>query len=243
MNVPSFPAPDVLLERLVRCLETNLPRDQRHLKHELLPTRVEEPPTEEFLGRLAVQLGMQRYDLFLIVDLAIPDDELLFDERASRALPRLVDRALTLPAIDLRRMREYARSMVEFPQAVHPRAYRSREQYPAGFGSLLVRMLALRNLGWSSAAQVMFLMSGVYLSASTIGAIGRGVRELDPELLNGFAAVLGIPVGVLACLTGLEIPVVPERPEAVVETSALLWDVRHLSGEQVQQVLHLVSSR
>ncbi|MEX3103132.1 MULTISPECIES: hypothetical protein [unclassified Streptomyces] len=63
-------------------------------------------------------------------------------------------------------------------------------------------MLALRNLGWSSAAQVVYLMSGVCISPSTIGAVGRGGREIDSELLNGFAVVLGIPLTVLESLTG-----------------------------------------
>ncbi|MER7671405.1 hypothetical protein ABTY61_23480 [Kitasatospora sp. NPDC096128] len=183
---------------------------------------------------------MQSHDLFLIAGLALPDDALHFDEAASRALPALVQRALTLPASSRRRLREFARSLAEGPNTFPPRKTLPFEQYPPGFGSLFVRMLALRNLGWSSAAKVMYLMSDVYLSAATIGAIGRGVKELDPEVLGGFAAVLGVPVAVLASLVGMpQISASPRRPEEVVDTAALIWDVRHLTAEQVRQVSHL----
>jgi hypothetical protein len=182
---------------------------------------------------------MRSHDLFLVAGLAIPDDALHFDEEASRELPQLVKRVLTLRASDRQRLRDCARSLAEVPQTLTPKR-RSLAQYPAGFGSLLVRMLALRNLGWSSAAKVMYLMSGVYLSAATIGAVGRGVKELDPELLDGFAAVLGVPVEVLATLTGThQKPVSRKKSRKVIETAALLWDVRHLTAEQVRQVSHL----
>ncbi|MFE1311375.1 hypothetical protein [Streptomyces sp. NPDC058755] len=196
--------------------------------------------SEEFLCRLAQQVGMQSHDLFLVAGLAIPDDALHFDEEASRELPQLVKHTLTLSASHRQRLRDCAQSLADVPRAAPPSEKRLFEQYPPGYGSLLVRMLALRNLGWSSAAKVMYLMSGVYLSAATVGAVGRGVRELDPELLNGFAAVLGVPVDILASLTGMpQMPVSPGHAEEVVETAALLWDVRHLAAGQVRQVLRL----
>ncbi len=98
-------------------------------------------------------------------------------------------------------------------------------------------MLALRNLGWTSAAKVMAQMSGVYLAASTIGAVGRGVKELDATLLNGFAAVLGVRVEILGRLTG--VPASGDLAENVAATAALLWEVRHLSAAQVREVSHL----
>jgi hypothetical protein len=186
---------------------------------------------------------MQSHDLFLVAGLAIPDDALLFDEEAGRELPRLVQRALPLPASGRQRLRDCARSLPEVSQTVSPRKQRPYEQYPPGFGSLLVRMLALRNLGWSSAAKVMYLMSGVYLSAATIGAVGRGVKELDGELLDGFAAVLGVPVAVLASSTGVHQTAASRRPAAeIVDTAALLWDVRHLTAGQVRQVSQLADA-
>lgn len=117
------------------------------------------------------------------------------------------------------------------------------EQYPPGFGSLLVGMLELRNLGWSSAAKVMYLMSGVYLSPATIGAIGRGTRELDADLLDGFSAVLGIPVETLEVLTGVGGTETSNRHSVqVTETASLLWDVRNLTAAQVRDVSDVVKA-
>ncbi|MEU6070209.1 hypothetical protein ABZ864_38695 [Streptomyces sp. NPDC047082] len=240
MEFPEYPNPDVLLARLVRSSEVGLPQGNAFPKEEHPPNRVEEPPTEEFLSRLAERVGLQSHDLFLIAGRVIPDDALRFDEEASRELPQLVKRALALPASGRQRLRDRARFLAELPPTVFPGGKRSLGQYPPGFGSLLVRMLALRNLGWSSAAKVMYLMSGVYLSAATIGAVGRGVKELDPELLNGFAAVLGVPDDLLASLTGMnQLPVSRRRREEVIETAALLWDVRHLAARQVRQLSHM----
>ncbi|WSP67509.1 hypothetical protein OG466_26790 [Streptomyces sp. NBC_01240] len=241
MDLPTYPDPGVLLARLVRSQENGLPHDTGVPVSELSSIPADQPPTEEFLHRLAERLGMQSHDLFLVAGLTIPDGALLFDEEAGRELPKLVQRALRLPASGRQRLRDFAQSLAEVPpQTIPPKRQRPYEQYPPGFGSLLVRMLALRNLGWSSAAKVMYLMSGVYLSAATIGAVGRGVEELDAELLNGFAAVLGIPVAVLASLTGVHQAAAGRRgsPESV-DTAALLWEVRHLTGRQVREVSYL----
>lgn len=234
MDFPAYPNPDELLTRLVQCQGTGL------YESELSLIRMGESPTEEFLNRLAEQVGLQSHDLFLVAGLDIPDEALHFDEEASRELPKLVQRALILPAPSRQRLRDFARSLTGMSNVVPPKKKHSFEQYPPGFGSLLVRMLALRNLGWSSAAKVMYLMSGVYLSAATIGAVGRGVKDLDAEILHGFATVLGVPVAVLSSLT--DISIMAEVRRNSVETTgiaALLWDVRHLTAEQVRQVSNL----
>ncbi|MER7467070.1 hypothetical protein [Streptomyces sp. NPDC097981] len=186
---------------------------------------------------------MQSQDLFLVAGLAIPDDELLFDQEASRELPQLVRRALFLPAPDRQRLRDCARSLAEVPETLSQGNRSLYGQYPPGLGSLLVQMLALRNLGWSSAAKVMYLMSGVYLSAATIGALGRGVKEIDAELLDGLSVVLGVPVATLARLTGVRPAVeIRRHSSGTVDTAALLWDVRHLTAEQVREVSRLADA-
>lgn len=83
-------------------------------------------------------------------------------------------------------------------------------------------------------------MSDVYVSAATIGAVGRGAKDLDAELLNGFAAVLGIPVAALESLTGMHQTTASckHSPENV-DVAALLWDVRHFTAGQVRKVSHL----
>lgn len=80
-------------------------------------------------------------------------------------------------------------------------------------------------------------MSGVCKGASTIGAVGRGAEPLDAEMLDGFAATLGVPVAVLAELTGVR-PSTASRtptPEAV-DTAAPIWEIRHLTGERKGQL-------
>ena len=96
---------------------------------------------------------------------------------------------------------------------------------PPGFGGMLVRMLANRNLGWPSSVKVLYLLGGSFpMSAHVIGAVGHGRRELSPRILADFAAVLGISVGDLAAVGGIsqpeeELPISPVAADA----AALIW--------------------
>lgn len=243
MGSDTYPEPNVLLARLVQSQKSNLLQNNEFSRAELSLLATGQPPTEGFLRRLAEKIGMQSQDLYLVAGLPIPDDTWCFDEEAERELPDLVRRALSLPASGRQHLREFARSLPELARTLSPRKPRAYEQYPPGFGSLLVRMLALRNLRWSSAAKVMYLMSGVYLSAATIGAVGRGAKALDAELLGGFAAVLGIPVAILEKLAGVsEAAVSGGLSVKTIDTAALLWDVRHLTAAQVHEVTQLATA-
>lgn len=176
--------------------------------------------------------GLREGDLRLVEGRPPPDDAWPRDRAAQPKLPGLVRYSLALSAADRQRLREHARSLPAAPPA-EPWEPRPHERYPPGPGGLLLRMLALRNLGWAPAAKVMFLMSGVGVAASTLGAVGRGVRPLDPELLRGFAAVLGVPVAVPAALAGTGVTGPDPAPE-VLDTAGLLWDVRHLGADGVR---------
>ena len=105
-------------------------------------------------------------------------------------------------------------------------------------------MLALRNLNESAAAKVMCLVSGVCKSASTIALVRNGRKELDAELLDGFAAVLGVPVTVLTTLTGVRRSENSrELTPQVVDVAALIWEIRHLSHEQVRGLADLAEEQ
>lgn len=144
-------------------------------------------------------------------------------------------RVIPLPASERRRVRESARSKKVMPSSLVRRERRAYERYPAGFGSLFVRMLELRNFGWSAAAQVMYVMSDVHVAASTIGAVGRGVRELDSDLLHGFSSVLGISPSVMSRLVGEKnTGPKPKLPPEIGDAAELLWDVRQFTMEQIQ---------
>ncbi|MGV9316831.1 hypothetical protein ACWDR0_32335 [Streptomyces sp. NPDC003691] len=186
---------------------------------------------------------MQSQDIYLVAGISVLEDVVNFDEEAGQELPRLVRLALSLPSSGVRQLHEFAHSLPRLPRATSSRKPHPYEQYPPSFGSLLVRMLALRNLGWSSAAKVMYLMSGVYVSAATIGAIGRGVKDLDAELLAGFSTVLGIPVEILSGLTGVP-GMAPGGglSEESADAATLLWGVRDLAAGQVRDVSRLAEA-
>ncbi|MFF3610068.1 hypothetical protein [Streptomyces sp. NPDC002463] len=199
---------------------------------------MEDLKDEAYICRLADGVGMRKYDLFLVAGLTVPDSALAFDKASQRELPQLVRLALSLSTSSRRQLRDFVQSVNDLPMDSHSRDVPAFESYPPGFGSLLVRMLGLRNLGWSSAAKVMYLMSGVHLSAATIGAVGRGAKELDAEILSGFSAVLGIPIETLSVMTGVQRAV--ERcktSERNADVAALLWDIRHFAAGQVQEAV------
>ncbi|MCB8905128.1 MULTISPECIES: hypothetical protein [unclassified Streptomyces] len=220
METSPYPEPDVRLARLAGAV--GLP--------------AEWPPTEEFLDGLARRTGLRAHDLLLVADIPLPGTAWLFDETAG-ASSSLVSRSLALPASGRRLLRTRARSLTAPTGTLAPWQPRPYEQYPPGFGSLLLRMLALRNLNWSGTAKAMCLMSGVCKAASTIGAVGRGAKPLDAEMLDGFAATLGVPVAVLAGLTGVH-PSADGREPApeVVDTAALIWEVRHVTWDQESEL-------
>lgn len=123
------------------------------------------------------------------------------------------------------------------------RAPRSHEQYQPSFGAALLHMLANRNLDWMSSARVLRAVSGLYVSASTIGGVGHGRVKLTRDLLADFAVVLGIPVGDLAAMAG---PVgevgaqlgdrVQWQHAAGPDMAELIVELRRLSSQQIRQV-------
>ncbi|MFF3430507.1 hypothetical protein [Streptomyces sp. NPDC002602] len=220
METSTYPEPDVRLARLAGAVGLSATW----------------PPTDEFLDVLAERTGLRTHDLLLVADLPVPDTAWLFDERAG-ASGSLVSCSLDLPAAGRRLLRVRARSTTAPAGTLTPWEPRPHERYPPGFGSLLLRMLALRNLNWLGTAKVMCLMSGVCKAASTIGAVGRGVKPIDAEMLDGFAATLGVPVAVLAELTGVRRSVAgPDPAPEVVDTAMLVWEIRHVTRDQESQL-------
>jgi len=239
-----YPELDVLLARLIPSEDPNLVRCDRNSDIPFSIVVTKQPPNEAFLRRLSIQIEMRFEDLCLVFDKPIADSALRCDEAASRQLPQLVRKALSLSCPDQDRLRDYYQSLPDLSRTIRPRTPRPYEQYPPGFGSLLVRMLALRNLDWVSGSQVMCRMSGVCLSASTIGAIGRGDRELDSELLNGFATVFGTPIRVLGELFGItEVDVSRDRvSRAQSYVAELIWNVRHMTSDQIVDISRLATT-
>jgi hypothetical protein len=105
-------------------------------------------------------------------------------------------------------------------------------------------MLRNRNLDWLSAAKTLYLLGGTHLmSASTVGMLERGRKEMTPRLLADFAAVLGMGAGDLAAMGGIELPPeeLPVHPCAP-EMAELIWETRRLTHEQVRHLIDQVKS-
>jgi hypothetical protein len=66
---------------------------------------------------------------------------------------------------------------------------RPHHRYEPGFGAVLLELAHSRNLTWLCTAKALGAVTDgrIYLSASTIGGVGRGTVEATPELVAGFA--------------------------------------------------------
>ncbi|MEU4096497.1 hypothetical protein [Streptomyces sp. NPDC026673] len=216
-----------------------LARLMRH--HGLDPGGVEggsAAPEPAALRRLAPALGLHPGDVFVIAGVPLPEDLAPLDDRAGRRFPRIVGCALVLPAQRRSGLGDLVRSLPRQERTRPVPAPRPYERYPPGApGGLILRLLGRRNLSWVGAAQTLYRLSDLCLAASTIGAVGRGRKELTPELVRGFAAVLGIPVVDLAVLTGVGPPSGVTPPDgAVADAAALLAELYRLTDDQARQV-------
>lgn len=193
-------------------------------------------PDSSLFERLAPALGLHTADLIVMAGAPVPGELAPQERRAGGLVPALAGYALKLPPQSRRRLLAFTRSLPQHNRAAPVPAQKTYEQYPPSFGALLLRMLGNRNLDWGSTAQLLYLLRGLVLSGSTVGMVGHGRKEVDASLLAGFAAVLGIPVGELAALGGIDLPggIFPLDP-AVGDVAELIWQTRRLTADQVEQ--------
>ncbi|GAA2158425.1 hypothetical protein GCM10009760_61410 [Kitasatospora kazusensis] len=242
----TYPGFGVLLERLVdhRKLDIGQLSVQAEAEEsELQAVLNGATPDLELLRRLAPALGLQTADLFAVAGMPIPEHLAPLDATAGRLVPQLVERAVFLPPDRRSELLRYARSLPQEDRTVPVRTPRSHEQYQLSFGAVLLHMLANRNLDWVSSAKVLYLLSGLYVSASTIGGVGHGRVELARDLLADFAVVLGIRVGDLAAMAGPAVEVnarlgehIQRQHSAGPDMAELIAELRRLSFDQVRQV-------
>jgi hypothetical protein len=194
-------------------------------------------PSPSLLRRLAPALNLHTADLFVIAGVAVPDDLAPLDSKGGGWIPQLVGHAMRLAPERRGQLRQFVRSLPQHDRTAPTPTPPVYEQYPPSFGAVLVRMLANRNLNWSCSAKTLFHLTSLRLAASTIGAVGHGRKALTPDLLVGFATVLGIPADGLAALTGIELPDgTPSQKTTAVGIAELIWDLRRLTADQVRQV-------
>ncbi|HVK19954.1 MAG TPA: hypothetical protein VM677_01190 [Actinokineospora sp.] len=195
--------------------------------------------------RFAVELGLHESDRLAIAGIAVPDHLAPLDSDAGSWVRRLVGAYMHLPKA---KRREVRRLVSELPQEKRTRPVRTltAHQYystsPAA-GAVLMRMLANRNLGWTQIAKMLLVVTGRYWAASTYGQVGRGVKQVTPDLLIDFSTLLNIPAADLAALTGVPLEHAPSPASPAVEgVGGLIWDVRRLTSGQVQHVHEFAES-
>lgn len=195
-------------------------------------------PSPSMLRRLSPALDLHVADMFVIADLAVPEDLRPLDERVGGDLGRIAQHAIRMQAERRRSLRQYVQSLPEEVRAGNALVQPLYEQYQLNAGAIIVRMLHNRNLRWLNAAKVLFCLARIGpFSPATIGAVGHGRKELSPELLVGFATVLAVPAGDLAALTGVELThACPPADPAATDVARLIWDMRRLSASQIRQV-------
>jgi plasmid maintenance system antidote protein VapI len=194
-------------------------------------------PAQPLLRQLAPALNLHTADLFAIAQIEPPEEFVPLDPDAGQEIPQLVGVAMRLPLELMEILRQYANSLPSYTRVGFPAARGAREQYPSGFGSVLMRMLSNRNLGWTSSAKILLRLTGQRLSASTIGAIARGRKDVTPDLIEALAGILGIETDDLAAIAGIG-PLGPTsgRNSVTAGMAELIWDLRRLTADQTRQV-------
>ncbi|WP_433832742.1 XRE family transcriptional regulator [Actinoplanes sp. CA-015351] len=195
-------------------------------------------PTPAVLHGLASVLGLHRSDLYLIAGQQVPADLAPQDRNVRGGIGGLAWSLTYLPRA-VADLHELVRSLPQLPRPDGPVAPAPpRHCYPACPGGLVLRLLYNRNLEWTGAAQCLYgLGCGPMLSPSTIGLIGHGRKDLTPDLLAGFGAVLDIAPADLSALTGVDISDLDRRihPDAG-RAAELMWSARRLTAPQLRLV-------
>lgn len=200
--------------------------------------------TPAVLGQLARVLGLHLPDLYVMAGIPVPEELAPLDDRSGTWVDSLVNAACRVSPQSLERLLALARGLPQQDRTRPVPVPRPYEEYPPGFGGVLLRMIRNRNLGWVAAAKTLCLLGGSHpMSASTVGMLGRGRKGITPRLLADFAAVLGIDAGDLAAMNRMELPPgdLPVHPCAP-EMAGLIWEARRLTYEQVRHLVDEVKS-
>jgi transcriptional regulator with XRE-family HTH domain len=195
------------------------------------------PPSPALLRRLAPALGLRSPDLFVIAGANVPREWAPLDELAGGEVPGLAMRMRRLPPGPRGELLAFARALPQQGRTRPLREPRAYERYEPGFGAMLLRMLAHRNLTWAGGAEALYAVSGPCLSAAALGGIGHGSMELTPDLLTAFAHVLGLDPTHLAALTDTPLPDgTPPPDRSLTDVAELIWESRRLTSTQVTEL-------
>ncbi|MCD7439768.1 hypothetical protein K4B79_16230 [Streptomyces lincolnensis] len=192
-------------------------------------------PDPALLHRLAPALNLRTPDVFALAGVDVPEELAPLDSTAGSGVPRLVMKARRLSPGRRAALLAFVRGLPQEERTRPVPSPRPYERYEPSFGAVLVRMLANRNLTWSGGARALYSMSGLYLSAATVGQMGHGRLPITPDFLVASAHTLGIPAGHLAALADLPLPGESAPGPMLIDAAELIWETRRLSFAQVSR--------
>ncbi|MEV7027150.1 hypothetical protein [Kitasatospora sp. NPDC093558] len=197
------------------------------------------PPTERLLRSVGPVLGLHGADLFVLARQPVPDDLTPVTRNPHWSVSPVVYNTMVMPAENRRPLLAVIRAQPLVPREGGGGIDRPYHRYEPGLGAVLLELTHSRNLTWTCTAKALYAVTDgrIYLAASTIGGIGRGTVEVTPELLAGFAGLLGILARDLAALGGVRLPddLPPLHPRAA-DVAAVIWEARRLTTAQLDAV-------
>ncbi|MEV6212005.1 hypothetical protein [Kitasatospora sp. NPDC051914] len=201
------------------------------------------PQTGRLLRDLGPVLGLHAADLFVLAGQPVPDDLTPVTRNPHWSVSRVVYNTMVMPAENRRPLLDAIRAQPLVSREGRGGTDRPYHRYEPGFGAVLLELTHSRNLTWTCTAKALYAVTGglIYLSASTIGGIGHGTVAATPELVAGFAGLLGIPAPDLAALGGIRLPDdLPPLHARAADVAAIIWEARRLTTAQLEEV-HLTS--
>ncbi|MFI9325680.1 hypothetical protein ACIGXI_38685 [Kitasatospora aureofaciens] len=196
-------------------------------------------PSGRLLRELGPVLGLHAADLFVLAGQPVPDDLTPVTRNPNWSVSHVVYNAMVMPAENRRPLLDAIRAQPLVRREGRGGVDRSYHRYELGFGAVLLELTHSRNLSWTCTAKALYAVTGgrIYLAASTIGGVGRGAVEVTPELVAGFAGLLGISARDLAALGGIRLPDdLPPLHSRAADVAAVIWEARRLTTTQLEEV-------
>lgn len=194
---------------------------------------------DSLLRRLAPALGLHTADLFVIAGHVLPDD--LAPARQTR--PSVTDVLRWGMRLYSRRFDSLHELVRSFPVDLPAEPPPPPPRYAAGMGALVMDLLANRNIRMHPHLAPVLRDVGDAPHGEVVGIVEalNDESKLTPRYVTAFAAVLGMPAGDLAALTGIGPPVAARLYPRHARLAALAWDARRLNSEQLVRVGQLAA--
>lgn len=182
----------------------------------------------EALSATADEVGWRPADLLAIGGHPVPSELMPADPKAGPHVRRLLNRVGALTADDLAPIRRHARSLPAMPD---PRGQALPPAAPVTFGTGLLRLMLVRNLGTEAVCVV------VGWPMTLLNGLIRGAFPTQPKWLPCLADVLDLRPDDLAAIAGVAAPSADDPPAgARSAVGGLVLDLLPLSGKQIDRI-------